>query len=193
MPSSGWRADEVYEVTIRDAIRDWVLVQGRSQRSAACQFGVSRDTVARLLAEPADGRERRYQRQEPRPAPKGEAALPYIETWLAENARLQRIAPKQRWTARRMWGELRQLGIEIAEPTVRRLVRQRRLARQEQHVAGYVPLAFAPGERAEFDFGHAVVELAGQAVSQPYLAGRLRYSGGCFWRSSPPSGRRPSS
>jgi transposase len=170
----------VYEVTIRDAIRDWVLVQGRSQRSAARQFGLSRDTVARLLAEPADGRERRYQRHQPRPAPKREAALPYIEAWLAENARLQRVAPKQRWTARRMWGELRQMGIEIAEPTVRTLVCERRLARQQQRVPGYVPLAFAPGERAEFDFGHAVVELAGQEVSWPYLAGRLRYSGAMF-------------
>ncbi len=180
MPSSVWRADEVYEVTIRDAIRDWVLVQGRSQRSAARQFGLSRDTVARLLAEPADGRERRYQRQQPRPAPKREAALPHLERWLAENARLQRVAPKQRWTARRMWVELCQMGIEIAEPTVRRLVRELRLARQEQRVAGYVPLAFAPGERAEFDFGHAVVELAGQELSQPFLAGRLRYSGAMF-------------
>jgi hypothetical protein len=72
------------------------------------------------------------------------------------------------------------MGIEIAEPTVRRLVGQCRLARQEQRVVGYVPLAFAPGERAEFDFGHAVVELAGREVSQPYLAGRLRYSGAMF-------------
>jgi transposase len=138
--------------------------------------------VARLLAEPADGRERRYQRQQPRPAPKRTAAQPHIERWLAENARLQRVAPKQRWTARRMWGELCQMGIEIAEPTVRRLVREIRLAHHEQRVrvAGYVPLAFAPGERAEFDFGHAVVELAGQAVSHPYLAGRLRYSGAMF-------------
>ncbi len=39
----------MYEVTTRDAIRAWVLVQGPSQRSAAKQLGVSRDTVARLL------------------------------------------------------------------------------------------------------------------------------------------------
>jgi transposase len=167
----------VDEVTIREAIRDWVLVQGRFQRSAAHQFDVSRDTVARLLAEPAEGRERRYKRQQPRPAPKRDAALPHMERWLAEHARLQRVAPKQRWTARRMWGELCQLGVEIGEPTVRRLVRQCHLAHQEQRVAGYVPLSFAPGERAEFDCGHAIVALAGQEVSLPYLAGRLRSSG----------------
>src|SRR5690348_6244732 len=180
MPSSVWRTDEVYEVTIRDAIRDWVLVQGRSQRNAARQFGLSRDTVARLLAEPADGRERRYHRQQPRPAPKRTAALPHIERRLAENARLQRVAPKQCWTARRMWVELCQMGMAIAEPTVRRLVSQCRRARQEQRVAGYVPLAFAPGERAEFDFGHAIVALDGQEISRPFLAGRLRYSGAMF-------------
>ncbi|MFI5272753.1 MAG: IS21 family transposase [Ktedonobacterales bacterium] len=155
-------------------------MQGRSQRSAARQFDLSRETVARLLAEPADGRERRYQRQQPRPAPKRAAALPHIEAWLAENARRQRVALKQRWTARRMWAELRQMGIEIAEPTVRRLVREHRLACQQQRVAGYVPLTFAPGERAKFDFGHAIVELVGQEVSQPFLAGRLRYSGAMF-------------
>ncbi|MGH3184409.1 MAG: IS21 family transposase, partial [Streptosporangiaceae bacterium] len=44
----------------------------------------------------------------------------------------------------------------------------------------YVPLAFAPGERAEFDFGHAVVCLAGHEQSLPFLAGRLRYSGAMF-------------
>ena len=43
----------MYDMATRDAIREWVVVQRRSQRSAARQFGVSRETVARLLAEPA--------------------------------------------------------------------------------------------------------------------------------------------
>ena len=172
---------EVYDVATRDAIREWVVVQGRSQRSAARQFGVSRETVARLLAEPAAGAQRRYRRVAARPAPVREAALPHIEGWLRENERLRRTAPKQRWTARRMWQELRGMGVAIAEPTVRVLVRRCRQARP----AAYVPLAFGPGERAEFDFGHAAVVLGGEERRVPYLAGRLRYSGAMYMECFP--------
>ena len=162
----------MYTVALRDDIRIWVLVAGHSQRSAARHFGVSRDTVAQLLAEPAAPRERHYTRAKP----VSEAALPPIQGWLQENARLQRWAPKQRWTARRMWQELSKQGIAIAESTVRQLVREQR----QTEKPAYLPLAFAPGERAEFDFGHAQVNLNGQMVQLPFLAGRLRFSGAMF-------------
>jgi transposase len=162
-------------------MRDWVLVQGHSQRSAATKFGVSRDTVARLLREEPGGTARRYRRVAPRPAPLREAALPHIQGWLAENERLRRVAPKQRWTAHRMWQELGRLGIGIAEPTVRRLVHGCR----QRPAAVFVPLTFGPGERAEFDFGHALVEVDGVAQSVPYLAGRLRYSGAIYLECFP--------
>jgi transposase len=171
----------MYEVTTRDAIRDCVLVQGHSQRAAAKRFGVSRDTVARLLREEPSGEERRYRRQVPRRAPLREAALPHIQGWLAEDERLRRVAPKQRWTAHRMWQELQRLGVPIAEPTVRRLVR----ACRQRVPAVFVPLTFGPGERAEFDFGHALVELAGVERQVPYLAGRLRYSGAIYLECFP--------
>lgn len=50
------------------------------------------------------------------------------------------------------------MGIAVAELTVRLAVRQTRPQRQP----GFVPRHFEPGERAEFDFGHAVVKLDGQ-------------------------------
>ena len=81
------------------------------------------------------------------------------------------------------------MGVAIAEPTVRVLVRRCRQGRP----AAYVPLAFGPGERAEFDFGHAAVVLGGEGRRVPYLAGRLRYSGAvCVWSASRPSGRSAS-
>ena len=55
-----------------------------------------------------------------------------------------------------------------------------RRCRRRERPQAYVPLAFAPGERAEFDFGHAVVVLAGQRREVPFLVGRLRYSGAMF-------------
>ncbi len=176
----------MYEVTIRDDIRDWVLVQGRSQRSAARQFRVSRDTVARMLVEAPEEPERRYRRGMARPTPVRDAALPHIEGWLQENMRLRQRAPKQRWTAHRIWVELRQMGIAIAESTVRQLVRERRIARQEVAQAkAFVPLSFTPAERGEVDFGHVVVRLAGRELQVPFLAARLRYSGAMFLAAFP--------
>jgi len=171
----------VYEVTKRDAIREWVLVQGHSQRSAAKQFGVSRDTVTRLLREEPAGEARRTRQRVPRRAPLREVALPHIQGWLAENERLRRVAPKQRWTGHRMWQELQRMGIGIAEPTVRALVHTCRQRAPEV----FVPLTFRPGERAEFDFGHALVALDGVEQQVPYLAGRLRYSGAIYLECFP--------
>lgn len=171
-PSGGGK---VYNVALRDEIRTWVLIQGKSQRSAARQFGLSRNTVAQLLQEEPESKERRYQGPS-HPAPVRAVALPHIEGWLRENEWLQRWAPKQRWTAHRMWVELRTLGIAIGESTVRLFVQEVRRPTKP----AYVPLDFAPGERAEFDFGEAAIKLNGQLVKVPFLAGRLRFSGAMF-------------
>jgi transposase len=104
---------------------------------------------------------------------------PSIDQWLQENERLQRWAPKQRWTAHRLWVELQRRGVLVGESTVRELVRQRREQRLRAKPV-FVPLAFGPAERAEFDFGHAVVEVNAQRREVPFLAGRLRYSGAMF-------------
>src|SRR5205823_6608753 len=90
--------------------------------------------------------------------------------------------------ARRMWVELARLGITVAASTVRQVVRQCRQRRQ----TAYVPLSFEPGERAEFDCGHAMVVLAGERRELPYLAGRLRYSGAMFLEFFPRSGKTAS-
>ena len=166
----------MYPVALRDEIRTWVLIQGKSQRAAARHFGLSRNSVAKLLEEEPATNERQYQRQAPPKTPVRDAALPHIEKWLKENEWLERWAPKQCWTAHRMWVELHKLGIPIGESTVRLFV-------QELHhrsKPAYVPLDFAPGERAEFDFGEATIKLNGQLVKAPFLAGRLRFSGAMF-------------
>ena len=168
----------MYSVALRDEIRTWVLIQGKSQRAAARHFDVSRNTVAKLLQEEPASQERRYQRGKaatPK-TPVRDLALPHIQGWLKENEWLSRWAPKQCWTAHRMWVELGKLGIPIGESTVRLFVRQLRKPTKP----AYVPLDFAPGERAEFDFGEATVKLGGQVVKVPFLAGRLRFSGAMF-------------
>lgn len=84
----------MYGVAIRDNIRSWVLLQGKSQRSAAKQFGVSRDTVARMLREPGEESVRKYRRDRHRPAPVRDAALSFIQQWLEENEQLKPWAKK---------------------------------------------------------------------------------------------------
>jgi len=166
----------VYPVTLRDEIRSWVLIQGKSQRAAASHFGLSRNTVAKLLQEEPAANVRQYQRLAPCKTPVRDTALPHIEKWLKENEWLERWAPKQCWTAHRMWVELRKLGIPIGESTVRMYVQERRKPTKP----AYIPLDFAPGERAEFDFGEATIKIKGQLVKVPFLAGRLRFSGAMF-------------
>src|SRR5437016_14566424 len=150
----------MYPVALRDEIRTWVLIQGKSQRAAYRHFGLSRNTVAKLLEEEPAKNERQYQRQASPKTPVRDAALPHIEKWLKENEWLERWAPKQCWTAHRMWVELRKLDIPLGESTVRLFVRELRKPMKPT----YVPLDFAPGERAEFDFGEATVKLGGQLV-----------------------------
>lgn len=166
----------MYPVALRDEIRTWVLIQGQSQRAAARHFGLSRNTVAKLLEEEPAKNDRQYQRQASPKTPVRDAALPHIEKWLKENEWLSRWAPKQCWTAHRMWVELRKLSIPIGESTVRLFVQELR----HRSKPAYVPLDFAPGERAEFDFGEATIKLKGQVVKVPFLAGRLRFSGAMF-------------
>src|SRR5437016_9323414 len=141
----------MYPVALRDEIRTWVLIQGKSQRAASRHFGLSRNTVAKLLEEEPAASVRQYQRQAQPKTPMRDAALPHIQKWLQENEWLERWAPKQCWTAHRMWTELHALGIPIGESTVRLFVQGLRTISKP----AYVPLDFAPGERAEFDFGEA--------------------------------------
>jgi hypothetical protein len=75
-----------------------------------------------------------------------------------------------------MWVELRNLGIDIGESTVRLFVRELR----KPSKPAYVPLDFTLGERVELNFGEASVKVGGQLVKVPFLAGRLRYSGAMF-------------
>ena len=176
----------MYPVALRDEIRTWVLIQGKSQRAASRRFGLSRNTIAKFLEEEPAANVRQYQRQAQLKTPVRDAALPHIEKWLQENEWLERWAPKQCWTAHRMWTELRKLGIPLGESTVRLFVQELR----KRSKPAYVPLDFAPGERAEFDFGEATVKLKGQLVKVPYLAGRLRFEGGDVCRMLPHSATR---
>ncbi|HZO73762.1 MAG TPA: hypothetical protein VFB60_16290 [Ktedonobacteraceae bacterium] len=66
-------------MALRDEIRTWVLIEGKSQRSAAQQFGLSRNIVGKLLQEEPAANRRQYQRHAPQKTPMRDLALPHIE------------------------------------------------------------------------------------------------------------------
>ncbi len=164
-------------VVDKEVIRRLYHRQGWSERRIARELGHDRATIHKYLQE--DSAPPHYRLRQPRAKPVLGAVLPLLERWLAEDAQQP---PKQRRTARRMWVQLRdEHGFTGAEPTIRVAVRQLR----ERQRAVFVPLAFAPGERAEVDWGTAQVILAGVLTTVHLFCGRLRYSGMPFVMAFP--------
>lgn len=157
------------EVTIKERIRFLHLAQGLSQRAVARELGVARVTVAKYLADdPAEPP--RYRQTTPRKRPRLDPVMPLLRRWLDED---EQQPPKQRRTARQMWRQLvEQHGYAGGESTVRLRVAELRQRRRPV----FVPLLFAPGERAEVDWGEAQVILGGQLITVQLFCARLRYS-----------------
>ena len=120
----------------------------------------------------------------PRPVPAREApvlgpAKPFIEAVLATDREAPR---KQQHTAHRIWERIRaELGIEVAESTVRKYV-----GRRKRELFGptevMVPQVKDPGAEAEVDFFQAAVIMAGTQVVLWFFQMRACYSGRVFVR-----------
>jgi transposase len=164
-------------VVDKEVIRRLHHRQGWSERRIARELGHDRATVHKYLQEGSDPP--RYRLTKPRPKPVLGPVLPILERWLAED---EQQPPKQRRTAHRMWEQLRdEYSFTGGEPTIRMAVRQLKARRR----AVFVPLAFAPGERAEVDWGTAQVVLAGAITTVHLFCARLRYSGMPFVMAFP--------
>lgn len=142
---------------------------GWSIRKIARQLEVSRQTVRKVLAAPAEPP--RYRQAVPRPAPVMGPYLALVEEWL----RADEEAPRtQRHTAKRVYDRLvEEHGFTGSEVTVRRAVRTLRGRRVEV----FVPLEAVPGKAAQADFGQATVQIAGHAERVFLFCLRARYSG----------------
>lgn len=162
----------------KELIRRLHYVQGWSARRIARELGHDRETIHKYLQE-AGSEPPRYRLTQPRPKPVLGPVLPLLRQWLADD---EQQPPKQRRTAHRMWEQLRdEYGFTGGAPTIRAAVRG---LRGEQRPV-FVPLAFAPGERAEVDWGTAKVVLAGRVSEVALFCARLRYSGMPFLRAFP--------
>jgi transposase len=91
----------VYTVELYARVRRAVQVEGLSERGAAREFGISRETVRKMLRYSIPPG---YSRQQPVRRPKLEAWIGIIDQILEED----RARPaKQRHSAKRIWQRLR--------------------------------------------------------------------------------------
>ena len=165
----------MYLVEIYGRIRRAVLVEGRSQRSVAREFGLARVTVRKMLGYSIPPG---YRRKEPAKRPKLGPWVGVIDAILDED---KTNPAKQRHTAKRIFDRLRS---EHAFPggytIVKDYVRVATLRQREV----FIPLAHAAGT-AQADFGEALVIVAGEERKAHYLAIDLPHSDDCFVMAFP--------
>ena len=165
----------MYLVEIYGRIRRAVLVEGRSQRSVAREFGLARVTIRKMLGYSIPPG---YRRKEPAKRPKLGPWVGVIDAILDED---KTNPAKQRHTAKRIFDRLRS---EHAFPggytIVKDYVRVATLRQREV----FIPLAHAAGT-AQADFGEALVIVAGEERKAHYLAIDLPHSDDCFVMAFP--------
>jgi transposase len=162
-------------VEIYGRVRRAVLVEGRSQRAVAREFGLSRETVRKMLqyAVPPG-----YQRQQPIKRPKLGPWLGVIDAILNDD---KQRPPKQRHTSKRIFERLKEEhGFTGGYTIVKDYVRTATLRGQEM----FVPLVHPAGE-AQVDFGEALVVIAGVEQKAHYLVMDLPQSDDCFVAAFP--------
>jgi transposase len=165
----------MYKVELYGRVRRAVRVEGRSERAVALEFGISRETVRKMLryAVPPG-----YQRQQPVKRPKLGPWLGAIDAILEED---KRRPARQRHTAKRIFERLRvEYAFSGGYTIVKDYVRTQMLRSQEM----FVPLVHAPGE-AQADFGEALVVVAGVERKAHYLAMDLPHSDDGFVAAFP--------
>src|ERR1039457_769702 len=165
----------MYTVEIYGRVRRAVLVEGRSRRSVAREFGVSRKTIQKMLTYSVPPG---YQRRLPIRRPKLGPWLGVIDAILKED----KTRPvKQRHTAKRIFERLKaEHKFSGGYTIVKDYVRGEELRGREM----FVPLVHPAGE-AQADFGEALVVIAGVEQKAHFLAMDMPYSDDCFVMAFP--------
>ncbi|MGO9337275.1 MAG: IS21 family transposase [Terracidiphilus sp.] len=165
----------MYTVELYARVRRAALVEGKSQRAVAREFGLARMTVRKMLEYSLPPG---YQRQKPVRRPKLGPWQGVIDAILADD----KCRPaKQRHTARRIFERLRaEHGYTGGYTIVKDYVRLSKIGSQEM----FVPLSHGPGE-AQADFGEAVVVIAGVECKAHFMAFDLPHSDDCFVQAFP--------
>src|SRR5271157_3250893 len=156
-------------------IRRKVLVEGASKRSIHRDYGIGHQALAKILANPEPPG---YQMSEIRRKPVLGPHLATIEQILADD---KEAPPKQRHTARRIFERLRdEYGYTGSYSQVQTAVQRAKQYSKE----AFVPLSQPPGH-SQFDFGEAVVEIAGERCKAHLGLITLPYSDTYFLSAYP--------
>ena len=147
-------------------VRRAVLVEGRSQRAVAREFGIARKTIQKMLRYSVPPG---YQRQQAVKRPKLGPWLGVIDAILEED---KARPAKQRHTATRIFERLKaEHGFSGCYTIVKDYVHAAELRSREM----FVPLTHTPGE-AQADFGEALVVVDGVERKAHFLAMDLPHS-----------------
>ena len=156
-------------------VRRAVLVEGKSRRAVAREFGLARKTIAKMLEFSLPPG---YRRQKPVRRPKLGPWQGVIDAILEEDKQRPK---KQRHTAKRIFDRLRDEHQYTGGYTiVKDYVRQSKVSAQEM----FVPLSHAPGE-AQADFGEALAVIGGIEQKAHFMVFDLPHSDDCFVRAYP--------
>ena len=161
----------------REYIRRAYHLDGKSLRQIARDLGISRDTVTKAVALPPFVTARITAA---RPWPVLGPYQARINDLLDQN---NRLPPKQRLTAHRIYDLLRNEGFPGCESRVRQYVSERK---QALHAPDrFIPLAFEPGQDAQVDWGEAQVLFRGERQTVQLFVMRLCYSRRIFAMAFP--------
>ncbi len=156
-------------------IRRKVLVEGVSKRSILRDYQVGHQALAKILAHPEPPG---YQMAEARQKPVLGPFLGVIDEILAADTE---APPKQRHTAKRIFERLRdEYGYQGSYSQVQTAVQSAKRYSKE----AFVPLSHPPGH-AQFDFGEATVEIAGERCKAALGVITLPYSDTYFLSAYP--------
>jgi transposase len=145
------------------------VASGESLRSAAKKYGVSRNTIRRIIREGIV--EPKYIRSQIIES----ILTPYSEVLRQRLEADSQLREKERRKAIILYEELQKEGYGGSYDTVRRFVRKWKDAHNSLQSA-YIPLVFGKGEAFQFDWGEDVVDLDGVATKLQIAHVRLCYS-----------------
>ena len=146
-----------------------------SGREAARQFGISRDSVKKMLSFSVPPG---YRRRTTIKHPKLDRFTEIIDQWLKEDLSRNR---KQRHTAKRVLERLRdEHGFTGGYTIIKDYMREQERRGREM----FVPLTHAPGH-AQADFGEAMVIIGGVEQKAHFFALDLPHSDACYVRAYP--------
>lgn len=148
---------------------------GGTIRGIAKKLGIHRRMVreAVLSAVPVE-------RKTPvRERPKLEPAMAFIDAVLEADKKAPR---KQRHTAHRIWCRIRaeMPEVEVAESTIRRHVRERKIALALLHRETFIPQSYVWGGEAQVDWYEAYADVCGERELAYVFCMRSMASGGAF-------------